>query len=51
MSARFRSSRTDAWTHPRPHQDASTRYAKHGPIQPMEQPRRGILARLFGRRS
>jgi hypothetical protein len=32
---------------PRPHQDASLRYIKHGPVQPMEQP--GFFARLFGR--
>jgi len=43
----YRSSRPDAWIHPRPHQDASLRYMKHGPIQPMEEP--GFLARLLGR--
>lgn len=46
-SLSFRSSRPDAWIQPRPHQDASLRYMKHGPIQPMEEP--GLLARLFGR--
>lgn len=46
-SQHFRSSRPDQWTLPRPYQDASLRYIKHGPIQPMDQP--GFLARLFGR--
>jgi hypothetical protein len=46
-SLSFRSSRPDGWIHPRPHQDASLRYMKHGPIQPMEEP--SLLARLFGR--
>jgi hypothetical protein len=43
----YRSSRPDRWTMPRPHQDASLRYIKHGAVQPMEQP--GFFARLFGR--
>jgi hypothetical protein len=43
----YRSSKPDAWTMPRPYQDASLRYLKHGPIQPMEQT--GFFARLFGR--
>ena len=47
-SLSFRSSRPDAWTMPRPYQDASMRRHAHGPIQPMEEP--GLLARLFGRR-
>jgi hypothetical protein len=46
-SLSFRSSRPDPWVQPRPHQDASLRYLKHGPIQPMEEP--GFLTRLFGR--
>lgn len=33
-------------THPRPWQDASLRYMKHGPIVPLEKP--GFFARLFG---
>lgn len=45
-SLSYRSSRPDVWVQPRPHQDASLRFMKHGPIQPMEQP--GFLARLFG---
>lgn len=44
----YRSSRPDQWTMPRPFQDASLRYLKHGPIQPMEQ--RGFVDRLFGRK-
>ena len=32
---------------PRAHRDATQRFMKHGPIQPMEQP--GFLERLFGR--
>jgi hypothetical protein len=35
------------WTSPRPYSDASLRYAKHGPILPMEQP--SFFQRLFGR--
>jgi hypothetical protein len=46
-SMNYRSSRPDSWTMPRPYQDASLRYIKHGPIRPMEEP--GLLARLFGR--
>ena len=44
---RFNSSAPDKWVLPRPHSDASTRFAKHGKIQPMEKP--GFFARLFGR--
>lgn len=47
-SLTFRSSRPDRWVMPRPHSDASQRYAAYGKIQPMEQP--GWLARLFGAR-
>ena len=47
-SLTFRSSRPDAWTMPRPYQDASLRRLVHGPIQPMDQP--GFLGRLFGQR-
>jgi hypothetical protein len=46
-SLSYHSSRPDGWVQPRPHQDASLRYMKHGPIQPMEEP--GFLTRLFGR--
>jgi hypothetical protein len=46
-SLSYRSSRPDGWIQPRPHQDASLRYMKHGPIQPMHEP--GFLARLLGR--
>jgi len=45
-SLSYRSSRPDTWTQPRAYRDASTRYMKHGPIQPMEQP--SFLRRLFG---
>ncbi len=45
MSAmRFNSSNPDPWTKPRPWHDASLRYMKHGPIQPMEGKPRGFLA-------
>lgn len=43
----YRSSSPDQWTLPRPTTDASLRYRKHGPIQPMVTERRGIFARLF----
>jgi hypothetical protein len=43
----FHSSKPDNWVLPRPHSNASLRYRKHGPIQPMKQP--GFFARLFGR--
>jgi hypothetical protein len=43
----YKSSKPDAWTMPRPYQDATLRHIKHGPIQPMERP--GFFARLFGR--
>ncbi len=47
----YRSSRPDGWNVPRPHNDASVRFMKHGPIQPMEEPHSpGFLARLFNRR-
>lgn len=48
-SQSFRSSPPDKWTLPRPHSDASQRFAKHGPIQPMPD-ERGYFARLLGRR-
>lgn len=45
MSAmRFRSSSPDSWTLPRPHSDASQRYMKHGPIQPMLESRPSLLS-------
>jgi hypothetical protein len=47
-SLSYRSSSPDRWVRPRPHQDASLRYMKYGPVQPMEEP--GLLARLFGQR-
>lgn len=37
MPTSYRSSRPDNWTLPRPHTDASQRYMKHGPIQPMDE--------------
>ena len=43
----YRSSRPDGWIQPRPHQDPTLRYMKHGRILPMEEP--GFFARLFGR--
>jgi hypothetical protein len=46
-SLSYHSSSPDRWVQPRPHQDASLRYMKHGPIQPMEEP--SFLARLLGR--
>lgn len=45
----FRTSRPDHWTSPRPFADASLRFAKHGKIQPMDQP--GFWQRLFWRRA
>ena len=32
------SSRPNTWASPRPHRDASTRFAKHGPILGMDEP-------------
>lgn len=49
MSRIFHSSRPDAWTLPRPHQDASARAMKHGKIHPMEPERKSLLSRLLGR--
>jgi hypothetical protein len=46
-SLSYRSSKPDGWVMPRPYNDPSMRYMKHGPIQPMEEP--GFFARLFGR--
>ncbi|WP_202131689.1 hypothetical protein [Aurantiacibacter rhizosphaerae] len=43
----FRSSRADSWAEPRPYRDPSTRLARFGPIQPMEQ--KGFFSRLFNR--
>jgi hypothetical protein len=48
-SLSYRSSRACQWNEPRPHQDASARYRKHGPLQPMQEP--GFWSRLFGRKS
>ena len=42
----FRSSRSDSWTTPRSHTDATLRMMKHGKIQPMHQP--SFWERLFG---
>lgn len=47
-SLTYRSSRADQWTSPRPYSDASLRYRAYGAIQPMQHPRRGFWARLFG---
>ncbi|MEN7537760.1 hypothetical protein [Aurantiacibacter flavus] len=41
----YTSSRPDAWTSPRPHRDASLRYAAHGPIRSMYEPT--LLERLL----
>jgi len=43
----FHSSRTDGWTSPRPHRDPTLRRMHYGPIQPMDQPRWNLLARLL----
>jgi hypothetical protein len=37
-SRTFRSSRPDGWILPKPYSDASLRFMKHGPVQPMAQP-------------
>jgi len=47
MTPRHHSSAPCHWVQPRPHSDASLRYMKHGPIQPMEG-ERGWVARLLG---
>lgn len=46
---RFASSRPASCVSPRPYSDPSLRLRKYGPIQPMDLPRRSLLARLFGR--
>ena len=38
MSRTFRSSAPDAWVHPRPFHDASSRHQAHGPIEGMSEP-------------
>ena len=43
----YHSSSPCPWVRPRPYTDASLRFRKHGPVQPMEEPR-GFWARLFG---
>jgi hypothetical protein len=43
----YTSSRPDRWTMPRPYQDTSLRYQKHGAIRPMAET--GFLARLLRR--
>lgn len=46
---RFHSSRPDQWTHPRrPLADWERRH-HYGRLLPMDEPKRGILARLLGR--
>ncbi|WP_298847189.1 hypothetical protein [uncultured Salinicola sp.] len=49
-SQMFRSSRPDSWNQPRPYTDASLRLQKYGRIQPMDQDRPGLLARMLGAR-
>lgn len=44
-SAPIYTSQPDKWTKPRPFRDASIRFHKHGPIQPMSEP--SLLERLF----
>lgn len=44
----YRSSRPNQWISPRQSLDAHQRFRAYGPIQPMEQPRTGIFARLLG---
>lgn len=48
-SQRFHSSSADPWTSPRAFHDATSRYRKHGPIQPMVE-EMGYFRRLFARR-
>lgn len=45
---RFRSSRPDPWSVPRPYSDASLRMMKHGRVLPM-QDEPGLLRRLLNR--
>lgn len=47
MTRLYTSSRPDAWVQPRPYSDASSRYAKHGPILPMDKPT--LWKRIFGK--
>lgn len=49
MSAyRYASSRPHESILPRPHRDAHQRYLAYGPVLPMEEPKRNLLAWLFG---
>lgn len=43
---RFHTSAPDEWSKPRRQVDPATRFYRHGPIQPMEEP--GLMARLAG---
>lgn len=43
----FRSSPTDSWSSPRPHRDPTLRRIHYGPILPMEDRRKSLLARLL----
>jgi hypothetical protein len=46
MSRTYRSSKPCSWVRPRPFQDASLRYRTHGPILPMEYPKRSLVQRI-----
>lgn len=46
MARMFRSSRSDNWTLPHSHRDATYRHMSHGPIIPLERPT--LLERLLG---
>ncbi len=46
-AAKFHSSAPDRWVLPRPTRDPALARHIHGPLQPLEQPRKGWLARLW----
>ena len=45
---RYHTSRPDQWTLPRGRSGLSREYV-HGRLQPMPEPKRGLLARILGR--
>jgi hypothetical protein len=48
-AAKFHSSPPDRWVHPRPTRDPARAREIHGPLQPLEAPRRSLWAWWRGR--
>jgi hypothetical protein len=49
VSARFTTTGRDSWSGERAKRTDADRLRFHGKLQPLDPPRRGLLARLFGR--